>query len=312
MKGVFIIEERDYLVVDRFGNVMDNMFAVPVGTIVKSMCEDPPAKSFKEKVSSKKHLFRSDSPFTILLRDGAIRFSNLKPTTVIRLIYLSTYLSYDSNILFYKRNQKMNKTTLADALGISRKTADEFFADACGANILIDSPEGLRLDPTVFCRGTVASKNVILIKLYHYSVKAMYETTDFTTHKYIGYLFKAIPYLNTEWNTLSYNILETDWMRVRPLSPVDFCEAVGYAKTHSKRLIDQFNNIRFPCKGSDQLVCRVCCDPETGDTSLVINPFLVSAAHNVDRILELGSFMEEALAYRESKRIAKEVNENDD
>lgn len=299
MKGVFIIEERNYLVVDQYGNVADHMFAVPVGTVVRTQADIERARAFKERKANQ----RSDYPFTFLLQEGAKRLSNLKPITVTRLIYLSSYLSYDNNILYYKRNQKITKYQLQEVLGVSKRTADEFAEEACGAGILIDSAEGLKLDTAVFCRGAVENKNEVLIKLFHYSVKALYDKNNNAAHRCIGYAMKALTHLNTSWNVLCHNTLEKQWDNVRPVSPTEFCDITGYTKNQARRLVNLVRDIRFPCKGYDQLFCNVIYDPETEDEFFVFNPFLLCAGHNNDLVEELCPFLEEAKCFREAKQM---------
>lgn len=60
---------------------------------------------------------------------GREEFQALAPQTTARLIYLVTYLGYVGNKLMLTQRTQMQRSDLVNVLGVSKRTADEFFGD---------------------------------------------------------------------------------------------------------------------------------------------------------------------------------------
>lgn len=297
------IDNKNYLVVDQFGNLVEGMVAVPIGSVVRTPDDvvewHETAKRRKEQQFRK----RSNDPFTFYMVSAADKLRNLKPQTVTRLFYLSTFLSYDNNVLYFKGNQKLNKTNMADLLKVSPSVSSEFVAELSDAGILIKDGDSLTLDADMFRRGKICDPaNNHAVRIRHYGIRALYDMNSANNHKRIGYVFKAMANMNIEWNILCSNVREGERSAIRPISSQDFCDVAGYNRTKAHRLIRDLSEVRFPCKGFDQRFCSTFYDEVSDDHILVVNPFVVFAGYDDTLVEEFGSFLKEAKQYRESKK----------
>lgn len=233
--------------------------------------------------------------FVLYLHKGSNGFENLKPQTAARLVYLSTYLSYKDNILYYTRKTKMNKSRMAEVLGLKRSAFDTFLRDAVDSGLLFEDDDGWKLSPFSFRKGDVENVRYdIMFKVYVDAVRDLYRSIDKNMHQYLGYVFLMLPFVNTEWNIVCKNdVFETDLHSVEPMSVGEFCDTIGYGRANAQRLIKNFHSIRFPCDGEMQRFCSFVWEPEKTDMRIFINPNVFYAGKHPEQVEALGLFFDD-------------------
>lgn len=81
-------------------------------------------------------------------------FSGISPATLARLVYLCTYLRYDSGLLYSTKRTPMRESDLTEVLGLSRNTVTAFVNEASTFFHVLDDGK-LSIDPDVFYKGSL-------------------------------------------------------------------------------------------------------------------------------------------------------------
>ena len=222
------------------------------------------------------------------------KFDDLKPQDAIRLVYLATYIDYDNNYLMI-HNRKMTKQDLFVAIGISRPSFTDLFKTLIAKGYLIED-DGYKLNKKYFHKGAMSIDNPVdkrFIRVYINALRTVYESSKIADHVYLGYIFDMIPYINIQWNILCHNPLEPDRDKVIPMTFGEFCDEIGYDRSHLNRLLAVYRRIKFYWRDKEQLFAAFIYEKNKEDMRIVINPNIFYAGSNFDKVEGFGTFFNE-------------------
>ncbi|MBR6619904.1 MAG: hypothetical protein IKK85_06140 [Clostridia bacterium] len=218
-------------------------------------------------------------------------FKNISAESVTRLIYLSTFINYESNMLMKTERTPIKHNELQKLLRVSRATFYRFWEEVNPAYLTRDTEGNILINNNVFSKGAT-KKNFAHRKFYIKGVQKLYKSTPLSKHKQLGYLFKLLPFVNIEFNLLCWNPLETDLNEVELMSLTDFCQQIGYDIGHISRLLSIYNNIKF--ETTDNTVERFCSVVYDGldraNAKIFINPHVLYSGSNYEKVEILGAF----------------------
>ena len=220
----------------------------------------------------------------------------LSAQSVARLIFLGTFLRYDSDLLYISERSPLTKKKLQSVMRLSEKTFYRFWIEVAG-KYLSETPEGSVKVEKAFFRGSMKSKhgNGILPchyqKIYIAALRELYYRTPPTKHRYLGYIFSILPYVNWEFNILTKNPEETDLDKLELLSLDELCEMLNYDKSQRSRLIEAYKQLTFEWDGKQQrFLSFVTDDPKHGSYKIFINPHVMYCGNDWKRVEVLGAF----------------------
>jgi len=207
----------------------------------------------------------------------------LSQNGVCRLVYLATFLTYDGG-LAYNNGIPILKKDLAKVLMVNYAAAREFWKEASAVGALSEKAGQIYISQKYFIKGDLRDKNGefrlckgdCAIRLYSIAVQEAYKASLPREVRSLSYVFRMIPYMNTEHNILCHTS-ETPFMEYddRMTFP-QFCVLMGYDKTHSSRLQKQLTSLTF--QAGDQTQYAVIADEAS--EYIVVNPRLVYAGNN--------------------------------
>ncbi len=208
---------------------------------------------------------------------------DISPETLARLVYLSTFLKYNHNgVLAYKR-KPIKQKDLPAILGVSTDTVKKFLSESQEYLTVLDD-KTIQLNNRCFIRGSLSKANNTYIKIYIHAMRKLYEQTKTTHHRYLGYIFKVLPYINIKYNILCWNPGETDLEEIDPITHTQFCKLIGYSETHSSILQKAYSKISFKCESDDESIsvesdfCKFISNRSTLHTNgsrIYVNPFVM-------------------------------------
>lgn len=174
--------------------------------------------------------------------DANIDFSGMRPATITKLIYLSTYAGYrgsrNRKSPLIKNGTHLKKKDLADVLQISERRAASFLKEVSPMYVYEDRSGYLYLNGQSFIRGGLRKKSFKQYQqIYHNGVRRLYEASKGKKHTQLGYVFMMISHINIEHNILCWNPEEADIAKVAPMTPKEFCSMVGYDPSNIGRLM---------------------------------------------------------------------------
>lgn len=216
---------------------------------------------------------------------------DISSESATRLIYLGTYLPQESNILMYKKNKPLLVDDLPKVMNLSRQTINRFIMEA-SAYIIVNANGTLTLDKNKFIRGRLPDIiTECFQRVYIKNVQGLYHNISPGNHRQLGYIFKMLPYLNTEYNILCWNPDESELDNIIPLSLKEFCEECGYNYNQISRLRKIYAGITFDVKGTRENFCSFVHNGlDINSAKIFVNPHIVYSGTNYERVKVLGHF----------------------
>lgn len=210
----------------------------------------------------------------------------ITPDQLTKLIYLSTYLDY-KNRLIIEKDKHMTRTHMQDVLKVSERTFKTFWGAIVKAKILRNdtSDNCLYIDNSIFKRGKIKlDEDENKIRLYRNSIKKLYEKAKPSEHKFLSYLFQAIPYVNKNYNIISQNPLENDLSLVIPMQMTEYCEIINYDPDNARKLKAKMKALTINDKHVFSFV-----DNGNG-LFCYVNPYVYYAGNKWEKVEILGKF----------------------
>lgn len=175
-------------------------------------------------------------------------FPMLSNSTITRLIYLATYINYDTGKISYDNGKTINEDNILELLRISRAQYFRFKKEITESGIVSLKDGEFYLNTSIFKKGKLTFNyegNLSAVKMYINSIREIYETADVESHQSLYYFYNLIPYINREWNIVCTNPFETDKSKIDFITLGEFANIVGYDGNHIKRLKKLLWSMRF-------------------------------------------------------------------
>lgn len=268
------------------------VITVPCGSTVVTPAQRELLLIKKEQEAQK--LYRRNDKAKFVFTHSEHDYQNIKPETLGRLMYLSTYLPYGSNTLSRTQKTKLKKSDLPNIMKLTTGTFYRFWEDVNGKYLTEDENGYIVLSSDYFRRGKIPKKSVgeEWQKLYIEFMRELYVKMPPTSHRYLGYVFQMLPFLNVEYNILCHNPQETDLAAIQPITLDEFCLACGYADTKQRtRLVKKYAQIHFDIGGNSERFCSIVTDlTDIGSANIYVNPNIIYKGSKWDEVKILGKF----------------------
>lgn len=227
-------------------------------------------------------------------------FPQLKASNVMRLIYLSTYLS-KNNYLISSNNKPMSRQDICMTLNMSKRGFESFMKETCENDIMFRQGSKWYINSDIFCVRMPSQKQLELdlkkglyfIRLYCDGIQKLYKSATTRSHKTLSYIFQMIPYINRKYNILCWNPLETDINKVQAIRLGEYCDLIGYNPTNVTRLFNILFEPTFVLPdGSTKCAVRYVADKSTQKKTykIFINPRVYYAGDDWEQVEVLGGF----------------------
>lgn len=275
------------------GETIDTItFTAPVGTIAYTPEQQRLYRERKEK-EMLLTLRRVPKKFKFTFIKSQHEYKDISPETVGRLMYLITYLTYNSTYIGKTQKTRIKKKDLANILQLPRSTFIRFWKDVEDKYLFEDTDGYIQVNDVCFYRGAIPKKKIgeEYQKLYIDSMRELYRITPTAKHRYLGYVFQMLPFINKEYNILCYNPAETALERIEPITVDDFCCAIGYNVEQRTRLIKQYSQIDFNVDNHKERFCSFVFDGVNfGKALIYVNPNILYKGNKWEEVKVLGTF----------------------
>lgn len=294
MEGYTFYEENgnDYAVNNSTGEILDAVKTIlPVGSIVYTPEQREAYKRRKEIERLKAQRIEQDSDlgyFYFLRKDHEM--GKISADTLGRLIYLLTYLDYDGSLMLSQR-EPMKKSDLGNVMGLSRSTVWRFWQEINGRYI-VETDGVLKLSNNDVIRGKLCTDGHVYQKFYINAIRKLYyRIKQPSRHKYLGYVYMTLPYINLEFNIICHNPDETNLNEVKPMSIGEFCNTIGYDAGNFDRLRKIYSQITFDVNEEEQyFLSFVMNNYDANSIRMFVNPRILYSGSDYKRVEILGAF----------------------
>lgn len=216
-------------------------------------------------------------------------FPDISCASITRLFYLSTFIEYNGDRLTLDDGYTfMGKRQVKQKLNLPDKSFTNFWNEMTEKNILsVNNEKHVVVNTMLFRKGNIDKRcNRDFTRIYCNCVRYIYEnSTNVKDHAKLAYIFKIIPYVNRKTNIVCYNPEELDNKKIKPMTIGNFCDVIGYDRTHSARLFKSL--AKFMVRGK-HLFCYVSVDNFTlAGMFIIMNPeiYYGGAEHNDAKFL---------------------------
>lgn len=262
---------------------------VPIGSKIQTPEQQKAAREWREQ--QEKRLIRRKLQdelgyFYFVMRQH--RFGKISAESAARLIYLCTYLNYKNEFMLTERD-KMKKIDLKNVLNLSVSTTFKFWKEVENVYIIDQGENSLKLCCSDIVRGKLVDKTNLYQKIYIESIRNIYRATPSTKHRYLGYIFKLLPYVNTEYNIICNNPEETNLKKVDPFTATEICRLLGYDEENVSRLIKIYKKLTFNYEGEEEYFLSLVYN-QSGYKSLraFVNPHIMYSGSDYKRVEVIG------------------------
>ena len=125
---------------------------------------------------------------------------------ICRIIFLATFLEYDTNRLV-KRDGRINKPLtekdIKKELRLDKKTYKSFKDEMLNNGIMVIEQDSIYLSPKKKKKGNVIQDGRNFSRVYVNTVRELYYQISGRQHKTLSHLFRLLPYCDYEYNTIS-------------------------------------------------------------------------------------------------------------
>ena len=288
-------ETGEVLAVRRATGEACDTVPVPVGSVVYT--PEELERMNERKLKQKEFLERKRSSEELgkfgFMEAGGGELSTLKPATIARLVYLSTYLRFGTNCLYRTQRTPMSRDDLQDVLRLSASTVDRFWREVSPGYLSTDDEGHLILCGNSFIRGPLQKGDECAryTKIYTDAIRNLYRGTSTGNHKQLGYIFLMLPYINIEYNALCHNPFETDVEEIAYMSVSEFCREIQHSYATAYRLRKAYSEIMFDVDGRKELFCVFIYDGiHEEEARIFVNPRIIYSGSRWEKVDLLASF----------------------
>lgn len=216
------------------------------------------------------------------------QFAGLQPHDVARLVYLATFMDYDS--VLKSRDTHLTVNDLPKLLEVSKKTFNRLW-DKIQGRFITESEDGSLIIASGFLRGKQKRIEERLTKVFIQKLQALYRNTPKSKRRLLGYVFQLLYHVNVEYNILAKNPLESELELVEPITVKEFATMIGYDESQVSRLEKAYSDVVFMCDGRLQHFCAFVDHGRNAEGRfVVINPRIFYAGKCHEQVDMLGLF----------------------
>ena len=224
----------------------------------------------------------------------------ISDTHIARVIYLATFIEYDTNKLVFYENGKINKPftekDIRQLLKIKdRQTYYDFKKEVLDSGIMTITDSGIYMSKDYFNKGKDKGNKFYFMKMYIDTIRQLYEQTNTRQHKTLGHLFKLIPFIDYEYNILTNSPNTNDRIKERLMTKKDIAKLLNMdLKTYERveqqllKLTITFRDKKYPLIGA---ISIKALDTEMNrirkTNCYVVNPLIYSSINDYNVIDEI-------------------------
>lgn len=278
---------------------------IDLGWIEQLINELPCIRSIENPMLKEEGYKRSEAEPNFFWIYTLNTFNDIKPSSIVRLILLASMMNYSGQIM-RNRKEPMTVSDLQSKLKLGRAAVYQFLTE-CNDYIYTKDKFIFFYDNCKIFKGRLPSCEEVehYQKVFCEPVQKLFEETDKSQLKPLGYVFQVLPYINLEYNVLAISDpYENDFDRVQQLSTKQFCQLIGYNPNQSSRLKKELKALQFEHKDKKEYLLRYINTPnDTNDEKIVINPHILYNGQQYENV-KIGNFCKEEVEQTEQSEKA--------
>lgn len=167
------------------------------------------------------------------------RFPTLTQADTARLLFIGTYVAWETGRLQYDNGRPISKAQLQELCGMSRPRFSEFFKRLEAEGILRQDAvtKDLLMSHSVIYRGNIKDidadvTDLNYTRVFRATVRRLYEEFGGRKLTQLGILYSILPFINAQTNVVAFNPEEKDVERIRPMNVRTLATLLEYDDPH--------------------------------------------------------------------------------
>lgn len=207
---------------------------------------------------------------------------------ISRLIFLATYIEYDTNRLVYSVNGKTNipftEEDVKYELGLKKNAYIDFKKELKENNIIQFTKDGIFLSKEYFNKGEEKQKNNYFGRMYIKTIRQVYVQISPKQHKTLSHLFRLMPYVNYEYNVITSQPNSPTPLRYR-LNKIQVAELLNMDIKTYERVEKELLKLKINFRGESYfLIGSVTVRTQGKRQFYAVNPLLYSSGNNYEQL----------------------------
>ena len=230
--------------IDEDGQIMENVDIVP------RQKQFTPAQvvAMEERKASRelfdKHCADNGNFIFALFHSGITmdqQFPQITRTDMARILYLATYIQWETNLIKQANGRSAGRKQLARMLGMTVKRLPEFLKRVQDADILREVDDEFIFNPGVFYRGKSTAllydiSHLSQTRVFRDTVRQLYDSFKGGRQlERLGLIYAVLPFISFNTNIISHNP-EAHAEDIRPIDLSDLTHILGYATKQKLRV----------------------------------------------------------------------------
>lgn len=221
---------------------------------------------------------------------------DIERANITRLIYLSTYLNYNTSsenlLIRYTKNKKivpLDRKQMRKILKLEERTFYNFLKNVKDNNLIYEVDEKFYMNPEYFTKGEVEFNTKEYTRIYINTTRLLYESVTLSKHKQLSYIYQLIPFIHYESNVLVKNPDEVDINEIEKMNLIEICELLKIDKTNRTRLKKELLKFNIEMDGEKYYFLkyiRVEGDKDISDY-FIVNPSVIWKGHNIEIVKKI-------------------------
>lgn len=162
------------------------------------------------------------------------QFPMLSQSDLARLMFISTFIGFETDELLLDNGKSVDKKTLQQLLSLSRSRFSEFYNKLLEHEILREGENGeLSINGNLFYRGRLKKVEYLtqtaqFSRVFRKTVRDLYGKYNGRSIRQLALIYMVLPYVNFNYNIICYNPAESNYERVNPMTAQELSERLGY------------------------------------------------------------------------------------
>ena len=226
--------------------------------------------------------------FYMLYYNDSLFDNRIDVKHICRIIFLATFLEYDTNRLV-KRDGRINKPLtekdIKKELRLDKKTYKSFKDEMLNNDIMTIDESGIYLSTNYFKKGNVIQDGRNFSRVYVNTVRELYHQISGRQHKTLSHLFRLLPYCDYEYNTISMKP-NTEEALNTTLTKKDIAELLNLDLETYKKLERSLMELKITLQGDNYYVMGSVTFGRGRDKKhfYVINPLIYNSGSSFESL----------------------------
>jgi len=211
---------------------------------------------------------------------GHDMFPGLSEQDVARLLYLSTYIQYKTNMIVDTKRKSVSIKNIKKLMNLERETYRRWIEKIQKYKYIRVEDDKVFVNSRIFNKGKLwLNKNMSAVRIFVDSIRNLYDAFG-CNHGKMGVLYSMIPFINPHFNCLSENLKTAEIELMSKAKRGKLAQELGYSPSHLRRLENDILNMQLKKDNTNLAILSSLPGSKTNSKMFIVNPEIYYGGDN--------------------------------